>query len=90
MCFSLCSRAHIATVIVVISLSYGPQCNGSIYAQELYSKLVTLHVHQQAQEMLARVAADEVVDANTSLQQRTEVENYSSLYTFIVNCRRNT
>ncbi|VDM30354.1 unnamed protein product [Hydatigera taeniaeformis] len=35
---------------------YGPQCNGSIYAQELYSKLVTLHLHQQAQELIARVS----------------------------------
>ncbi len=34
--------------------SYTPLCNGNVNAQELYSKLVTLHLHQQAQEMLTR------------------------------------
>ncbi|VUZ52186.1 unnamed protein product, partial [Hymenolepis diminuta] len=30
------------------------ESNGGIYTQELYSKLVTLHLHQQAQEIMAQ------------------------------------
>uniref|UniRef100_A0A5K3FZW9 Enhancer of polycomb-like protein n=2 Tax=Mesocestoides corti TaxID=53468 RepID=A0A5K3FZW9_MESCO len=39
---------------------YAPECNNNIDAQELYSKLVTLHLHQQVQESLCRVASDGV------------------------------
>ncbi|KAL5967198.1 Nuclear receptor-binding protein [Taenia solium] len=57
---------------------YGPQCNDSIYAQELYSKLVTLHLHQQAQELVARVSSNgtahviPTANANASSQQQAE------------------
>lgn len=71
------------------SFSYGPQCNGSIYAQELYSKLVTLHLHQQAQELIARVSSNgaahviPTANANASSQQQAEVETLFSLLSLL-------
>ncbi|CDS39446.1 nuclear receptor binding protein [Echinococcus multilocularis] len=57
---------------------YAPQCNSNIYAQELYSKLVTLHLHQQAQELIARASLNgtahviPTANANASSQQQAE------------------
>ncbi|VDO04344.1 unnamed protein product [Rodentolepis nana] len=48
---------------------FSTEGNGGIYAQELYSKLVTLHFHQQAQQLMAH--ACQQLDAHGAIPSTT-------------------